>query len=927
MDQKSAMKKHTRSTRKEKPPVSKNSPSSHTKMQSVLGFPCKKPVRLSPTLFPKSCSSAKHLTNTPAKTPISLDILTPERKCTPPSSAAKSKGKRFAKSLKDVIEEAKKLQADAHSEQSPLHEEGNDQDQDRVSVKMEAKTPKAADFKLPEKYSGLGEFFDAMEAAIRLLRLRKTISTFGNICPQVETMTHRRFMHAHVAQMKYILPEALLLEKIMVHDEKTLCMKADLKISLLHDALNSAEGGQVFISASKVNTSILRKTFHTRLEEFAQLHPEGDDVPEEMLPEPFNKKCQLTPAKLNILVSPLSCTPNPTPVHEEVMPCLLPNSFQRRFSQRTLTAQASDKVDSNIGYDQSKTPCKVSATKNAAEENTPCKTGQVFDNTNSTMNEGCLLPNSFQRRFSQRTLTAQASNKVDSNIGYDQSETPCKVSATKNAAEENTPCKTVQVFENTNSTMNEGCLLPKSFQRRFSQRTLTAQASDKVDSHIASDQSETPCKVSATKISAAENTPCKTVQVFENTNSTMSKGCFSPTTPGVAPDSTPQKTFSVVSSAHNTPAARTLLNSSNKNSISRRSLRFEHVPNSPDVTAHDLSPKSNSFASPDSSRVSQFSGQKSEISKVRRAVMFKKSNKSSPVSIGKDSSIRSNDLKRKAVMFPSTDTSVLSTPGKLEGMESCADTIEHSPSRVVSTNKSIYSFLSPSKTFSLEKTEGEKTPEEVFLSTPPLHPRKKHRLNATERITKIKATQSCPQTFPPSFQSPTRSNIDPCKADVDRESDASNKPENGSVSIQGLCSKGLDVMNQSEWEILQTLSPKLVHEVHERERKNRDGGLGALAAKRRQQTLACLPKLFNMIRDIFRSSKRSVLTQEELIHKIISNNCNVTDRSEVEEQLLLLQELAPEWISGRTAMSGDFLYSIKNNIDLQTIRTKLVSAL
>ncbi|KAH9292498.1 hypothetical protein KI387_042315, partial [Taxus chinensis] len=97
--------------------------------------------------------------------------------------------------------------------------------------------------------------------------------------------------------------------------------------------------------------------------------------------------------------------------------------------------------------------------------------------------------------------------------------------------------------------------------------------------------------------------------------------------------------------------------------------------------------------------------------------------------------------------------------------------------------------------------------------------------------------------------------------------------------------------------------------VHEKQIKNLDDcRLGVSAAKRRQQMLACLPKLFNMIRDIFRSIKRSVITRQELIHKIISNHCDVTDRSEVEEQLQLLQELVPDWISGRTSTSGDFLY-------------------
>jgi chromatin licensing and DNA replication factor 1 len=76
-------------------------------------------------------------------------------------------------------------------------------------------------------------------------------------------------MHSHVAQMKHILPEGMLLEKIMVHDEETLCMKPDLKITLLHDAVLSGK-----CKVSKANNTLgLRKSFRTRLVEFVKAHP------------------------------------------------------------------------------------------------------------------------------------------------------------------------------------------------------------------------------------------------------------------------------------------------------------------------------------------------------------------------------------------------------------------------------------------------------------------------------------------------------------------------------------------------------------------------------------------------------------------------------------------------------------------------------
>lgn len=76
-------------------------------------------------------------------------------------------------------------------------------------------------------------------------------------------------MYNHVAQMKHILPEGLLLEKIMTHDEERLCMKPELKITVLHDAVLSGKS-----KVSKANNTLgLRKAFRTRLMEFVKAHP------------------------------------------------------------------------------------------------------------------------------------------------------------------------------------------------------------------------------------------------------------------------------------------------------------------------------------------------------------------------------------------------------------------------------------------------------------------------------------------------------------------------------------------------------------------------------------------------------------------------------------------------------------------------------
>ena len=92
--------------------------------------------------------------------------------------------------------------------------------------------------------------------------------------------------------------------------------------------------------------------------------------------------------------------------------------------------------------------------------------------------------------------------------------------------------------------------------------------------------------------------------------------------------------------------------------------------------------------------------------------------------------------------------------------------------------------------------------------------------------------------------------------------------------------------------------------------------------------LSCLPKVFNTVLLLFQSAKCSVITKQELLHKIVSSQCDIVDQSksssiererdqlshfinvpgEVEEQLGLLLELVPDWISGKTASTGDFLF-------------------
>lgn len=71
-------------------------------------------------------------------------------------------------------------------------------------------------------------------------------------------------MYSHLAQIKYILPEVVQIDYILVHDVKTLCIKPDMKISLLFDAI---EGHQ-----EQFALRALRQVFAHRLLDFFNTH-------------------------------------------------------------------------------------------------------------------------------------------------------------------------------------------------------------------------------------------------------------------------------------------------------------------------------------------------------------------------------------------------------------------------------------------------------------------------------------------------------------------------------------------------------------------------------------------------------------------------------------------------------------------------------
>lgn len=72
-----------------------------------------------------------------------------------------------------------------------------------------------------------------------------------------------------MAQLKFILPEAIEIKKVVMFDEKTSCMKPDLHVSLNVDAIECDTN----LKSDSKNMN-LRKVFHARLMDFHKDHPQ-----------------------------------------------------------------------------------------------------------------------------------------------------------------------------------------------------------------------------------------------------------------------------------------------------------------------------------------------------------------------------------------------------------------------------------------------------------------------------------------------------------------------------------------------------------------------------------------------------------------------------------------------------------------------------
>ncbi|KAH7517359.1 hypothetical protein FEM48_Zijuj09G0055300 [Ziziphus jujuba var. spinosa] len=247
----------------------------------------------------KPTSNSKAIDHSP------LSSKTPEK---PPQLSRRSRNRNVALSIKEVRRAAESLR------ESNRKQSGDRTDQvasarrkiaswldDDEAPATKSKNDVGAAARLPEKYESLCEFFNCLDSSIRLLRLKGLMPTFTNICPKIECLTDRRFTYDHLAQLKFILPEVIEIKRVLLLDERTSCMKPNLHVTINVDALENA--GKLKSEAGNTN---LRKVFRSRLVDFSKSHPEGDEVPKEILPEPFNCTKQDISSKTIKNSSPLS---------------------------------------------------------------------------------------------------------------------------------------------------------------------------------------------------------------------------------------------------------------------------------------------------------------------------------------------------------------------------------------------------------------------------------------------------------------------------------------------------------------------------------------------------------------------------------------------------------------------------------------------
>ncbi|KAF3966785.1 hypothetical protein CMV_009147 [Castanea mollissima] len=402
---------------------------------------------------PSSSSKSKKPHSKHLNSPEQLSAKTPEKQPTQLPRRNRLRNRGVALSVNEVRKVAETLRPNS-SARRQIQSWGPTSP--KIPQPHKSNKPLPHPTKLPQKYEILAQFFDSLDSSIRLLRLKGSSSSFTNICPKIECLTDRRFTHRHLAQLKFILRDAIEIKRVLVFDERTSCMKPDLHVSINVDAVEN--DGKLKSESGNMH---LRKVLRSRLADFSKSCPEVDEIPEELLPEPFNRKKldvhsnMKTPTSSTVALTALQSavsetyirddeiaegteqdlnsninnSPNMTftlgtsiEAHREQQPVVashLSQSFCKRFSQKVISHEVQiyplnlSKTDlQSLVLPVPESPLKKSSSKekSSSAAGAPSPSKLSFE---STGNEKCLAVHASPARLPQSCPPATPSKEID----------------------------------------------------------------------------------------------------------------------------------------------------------------------------------------------------------------------------------------------------------------------------------------------------------------------------------------------------------------------------------------------------------------------------------------------------------------------------------------------------------------------------------
>ncbi|CAI5530155.1 unnamed protein product [Closterium sp. Naga37s-1] len=128
----------------------------------------------------------------------------------------------------------------------------------------------------------------------------------------------------------------------------------------------------------------------------------------------------------------------------------------------------------------------------------------------------------------------------------------------------------------------------------------------------------------------------------------------------------------------------------------------------------------------------------------------------------------------------------------------------------------------------------------------------------------------------------------------------------------------------SDSEILSRLPQGLVSSVRKREEQQRAEATDeARQARRRRLLLAELPLLTDMVVALFASCRAAVLPHRDLVVRLVANHSKQTNQEEIEEQLKLLEEIAPDWLCAKMSLRGEKLYRLSKVVMAAHVKARV----